>query len=595
MKSLGEYKSNIAKFIAAIIFYIAMILILQAIAPIGSNLGAMKRQIAGSGVIFALGMTLWGFSRRGIIAFGALLVIYLSVPLLEILVGMKVNGTEILITASLATILFSVLSSLVYFLNFIPHRFRLIPRILVAFVAFPAILYPFLLWGYWGLNGKFLTVEDILAVFQTNFEEAVSYLQEFGMAVPFLLAIVVLVVLFISYKITSPLQTRVPVRAAMGIIIIITSFCIGLSCISHTSNCVIGKLTVLSYQKLQVYSLYASKARERKSNLASMNISIDQKEPGIYLLIIGESATRDHMSVYGYPHETTPYFNTLSNQPGAIIFNNAYSNYVLTIQSLTYALTEKNQYNSLKIEDAYSLIEVAKAAGYKTYWLSNQNPWVAADTPLTSIALSADKQAFVSKFKKGRQLTYDDCLVKAMPDLSEDTHALVIVHLRGAHNKYIERYPKEWKMKTGEDELVNEYDSAIYYNDEVLRRLTEKVSKYKHFKGWIYFSDHGEEPDQHLFHTPSKFTWQMTRIPFAMQFTPSYIEENPQIYENLAHHRDCYWTNDLLYDFMISVLGIKGAPMNESNLNLASSTYDRTRSNVLTLHGEKYISEEPVR
>ena len=128
VEMLRDYKYNIAKFVVAMIFYVAMICILQAIAPAGSNFGAMKRQIAWSAALFALAMTLWGFSRRGIVSFFVVFVLYLSVPLLEILAGMKVNGVEILITASLATILFSVLSGLVYFLNFVPERFRLILR-----------------------------------------------------------------------------------------------------------------------------------------------------------------------------------------------------------------------------------------------------------------------------------------------------------------------------------------------------------------------------------------------------------------------------------------------------------------------------------
>lgn len=50
----------------------------------------------------------------------------------------------------------------------------------------------------------------------------------------------------------------------------------------------------------------------------------------------------------------------------AFIFDRAYSCFPQTVQALTYALSEKNQYNDKKIEDSLSIIEVAKAAGYKT-------------------------------------------------------------------------------------------------------------------------------------------------------------------------------------------------------------------------------------
>lgn len=62
--------------------------------------------------------------------------------------------------------------------------------------------------------------------------------------------------------------------------------------------------------------------------------------------------------------------NLLKSQAPSVL--KAYSNYVTTVPVLTYALTDKNQYNSVSMAQAYSLIEVAAAAGFDTYWISNQ-------------------------------------------------------------------------------------------------------------------------------------------------------------------------------------------------------------------------------
>lgn len=41
--------------------------------------------------------------------------------------------------------------------------------------------------------------------------------------------------------------------------------------------------------------------------------------------------------------------------------------------SLSYALTNTNQYNKTALNDAVSLVDAAKAAGYRTDWISFQN------------------------------------------------------------------------------------------------------------------------------------------------------------------------------------------------------------------------------
>ncbi len=360
-------------------------------------------------------------------------------------------------------------------------------------------------------------------------------------------------------------------------------------------DCIIGGLITTTKAELDAYKTYGVSQKERAQKLAHSPISLSQKRPGIYLLILGESETRDHMSIYGYSRKTTPWLEELQKNPMTLIFKNAYANQASTVPNLTFALSEKNQYNNLPLSEAYSIIETAKAAGYTTYWISNQFRWGAHDTPINIIASSADKQIWINN-RSGdidNSSFYDEKLADVIPDLSKETHALVIVHLMGSHWTYTDRYPKKYNQFSGEDSLVDAYDATILYNDHVLKQLSETMKQYSFFKGWIYISDHGEDVDRHIGHDPSRFTWTMVRIPLIMQFTPDFISENPQIFETLAAHQDRYWTNDLLYNLMLSVLGIEGAPNPEPHLDLASPAYDRTQENVLTLHGKKHISAEP--
>ena len=102
------------------------------------------------------------------------------------------------------------------------------------------------------------------------------------------------------------------------------------------------------------------------------------------------------MSAYGYQRETTPWLTQFAKDPGTLLFKNPYSNHTHTVPVLTYALSEKNQYNQVPLAKAYSLIEIANAAGFDTYWISNQERYGAWDTPVAEIASTAKHQVWLN-------------------------------------------------------------------------------------------------------------------------------------------------------------------------------------------------------
>ncbi|HIU63726.1 MAG TPA: sulfatase-like hydrolase/transferase, partial [Candidatus Avacidaminococcus intestinavium] len=64
-----------------------------------------------------------------------------------------------------------------------------------------------------------------------------------------------------------------------------------------------------------------------------------------YVLVIGESQSRDHLSAYGYARQTTPWLNEKKQDDDFILFKNAYSCHVMTAYVMAKVLTESNQYN----------------------------------------------------------------------------------------------------------------------------------------------------------------------------------------------------------------------------------------------------------
>lgn len=98
-------------------------------------------------------------------------------------------------------------------------------------------------------------------------------------------------------------------------------------------------------------------------------------EEGTHIIVIGESASRDHMQSFtpGYPVKTTPWEDAMAKSPDFFFADKGYANFPTTVMSLSYALTNTNQYNKTALNDAVSLVDAAKAAGYRTDWISFQN------------------------------------------------------------------------------------------------------------------------------------------------------------------------------------------------------------------------------
>ena len=161
----------------------------------------------------------------------------------------------------------------------------------------------------------------------------------------------------------------------------------------------------------------------------------------------------------------------------------------------------------------------------------------------------------------------------------------------GCHGFYADRYPAEFEIFTDvkSSKKVSEYDNCVYYNDYVLGKIYEKVSKQKNFKAMVYFSDHGEEPDEDKGHEASKFTWRMARIPFVMFFSESFIAKSNSVYQTLRKNKDRYWTNDLLFNVLINMLGIRNAPDYSAKMDIGSDQYDMDKKQLKTLHGKKRI------
>lgn len=464
------------------------------------------------------------------------------------------------------------------------------------------IFAPLGLIGYYFLSGHLLTSSIVLTLFQTNLHEAVSYLKNdnpvlWGMS----FAVVFSIAGIYIYQLNRTADKAINKKMAPGFAVVLLAAVIlcGTKGVAKVRYASVTSLIKQTSQSLEQYKEYTNAKRRREENLKELiHLSVDSQKSGTFVLVIGESESRDHMHAYGYKRETTPWLDQAVSQPGNILFTHAYSNHTHTVPTLTYALTEKNQYNAVPLEKAYSIIEVAKAAGYRTYWISNQVKYGAYDTPIAAIASSADQEIWINGNSGYTTWTnYNDGeLANKLRQIKFDSQKnnLVVIHLMGSHTDYQERYPKKqekFSVKDKKTRRINSYDNTVFYTDTVLHQIYDIMRARDEFQGMVYCSDHGEDM-QHS-HEVTKFTWSMARIPFVVFLSQNYCQRNPATFQNLVKHKEDYWTNDLLYNVLIDLMGIQNLPGREETKDIASDQYFLPLEQGKTCHGTKSLADDP--
>lgn len=186
------------------------------------------------------------------------------------------------------------------------------------------------------------------------------------------------------------------------------------------------------------------------------------------VIVIGESACRDYMNVYGYERDNTPWMTQNRNNDNFIFFDNTYSSYKLTNKSLIYLLTEKSQYNDKEVYSSLNFIEIAKAAGFKTYWISNQGNISNYRESYNVVAQKADEKRFLEGS------SYDEELLGLLDISNGNNKNLIVIHLAGSHSPY-KNYPIDFK-KFPNDNINDNYDNSILYTDYILQQIFAKLS-----------------------------------------------------------------------------------------------------------------------
>lgn len=474
----------------------------------------------------------------------------------------------------------------------------------MAFILnFTILLVPLMYLGYYVLYGVPVTADVLLALLQTNFNEAYEYVID---QVP-LLSLVPLALISVWLiglaKVQRPSNT--PLKK-YDFLFILLGLALLFSC--YTSELrLFGIVQIVSeYQaEIKKFKVMKKELDQQKSSFSATKAKNTQGET--YVVVIGESLNKQHMSIYGYPRQTTPEQQKIIKSEGSILFEAAYSNHTHTVPTLQYALTEANQINHKKIYNAVSLIDIFKKVGIETYWLSNQALYGAWDTPLSIIAASADKVIALNKSygKTTRTQQYDAALIDKLELIlkeKKNKNKVIFIHLIGNHGSYEERYPKKYSRYSGSlptslfgaksaswrHKKINSYDNSVLYNDYVVSSLYKIIKSQSQNAptAFMYLSDHADDVFKNRRHDSGRFTYEMTQIPFWIWCSPAYRAAYSDTFDRLRSHKFTLFSNDFLYD---TLLGITHITTNKYHkyADLTTSSYSLPPDVAKTLHGTR--------
>lgn len=464
-------------------------------------------------------------------------------------------------------------------------------RSVLRFIFLAVILLPlFVILGYYSVTSTVFAPDTLLAIAQTNIQEAIEYAKDnFSCKTIFLIILANASVFFVAIKNTQKILWN---KYNLFLVLFCITTCL-VGVYKYRDN-IITDIPKQASKTLAQYKNFSKERTDRKDNVSKLLLS-HKPEAGVYVLVIGESQNRAHMQAYNYHRATTPWLDSMKNDKNMLLFTKAYSCHTHTVPTLLYALTAKNQYNNIAVKNAVSVLEVAEAAGFETVWLSNQVKYSAWDTPVTSIASEANQQKWINSTLGESTNTdyFDGKLIEELEKIKITDKMLIVMHLMGNHGSYEQRYPKAFEKYDGKN-TIDKYDNSIIYNDYVMSQVYKRARKIPNFKGLVYCSDHADAIDKNLSHDAAQFDFDMTHIPLYIYLSDSYIQNNSAKYESLEKQKNKLFTNDLLFNLVLGVLGINLNNIYEPNNDPTADTFDNNKERFKTLYGKKYICEEKL-
>ena len=281
------------------------------------------------------------------------------------------------------------------------------------------------------------------------------------------------------------------------------------------------------------------------------------------VLVIGESATRHRLQLYGANAENNPLMMKI--KPELFIFNDMITLHPHTMASIPVILTQKNGLGldrNVKPEEQpesadqkqfpFSFIQVFKKAGYKTFWISNQASMGGSSSRIGFYARSTDYQKFFHIYDANNPTMYDEAVLEDFQKNINDPAPLklFVLHLQGSHYNFKSRVPLKFQK------LADDYDNTLLYTDWILSETIDLLKKQQGPSGLVYLSDHGlllNACGKAYTHFDNKEAFE---IPFWLWLSPIWKNQNAEKVKHLSKNTSLPLTTEYVFDSLLDIGGI---------------------------------------
>ena len=298
------------------------------------------------------------------------------------------------------------------------------------------------------------------------------------------------------------------------------------------------------------------------------------------VVIIGESFSKHHASLYGYNRQTTPVMKKEQLQGNLFAFTDAVTPYNMT----TFAVKNILSTNSISLGQYWAnyppFTIIFKKAGFDIAIWDNQKAIGSVtfhDFSISSYLYSKKMKKLAYNYVNNKIYDYDMELVDNTIHYKRNKqHTLTIYHLLGQHMQAKWRYPnkKEYNifnknhyirpdLNSQERQALAEYDNATRYNDSTISKILDYYRN--RCAAIVYLSDHGEEVYDYRkvigrTHEPKKDKLSLIyqyQIPFIIWCSDKYRQRFPYIVSKIKNAINKPFISDNLPHLLFTLGSIK--------------------------------------
>lgn len=455
-------------------------------------------------------------------------------------------------------------------------------KIYLAVLFALSILPNSIVWTYLYLSDIYMCKDMYWVIFNSNIQESAEYFSSFIGWTP-ILAGIGYTICGIALLLPRPSKLSLSFRKYKGVF----------------SLSLVALIAIISFQYLvkavPLFDFYKSgicyvnEINEMQKEIEirkTLSIQVERDPsltPGgrVFVVIIGESLSSEHMGLYGYGRNTTPKLS--SHKDELDIYTDVVTCDTHTIGVLKKVLTFADH----KHPDWYikkpSIVELFNCAGFETYWISNQELVSKWGGNYGIIAQESHHTYDLSVRKKG-----DEIILPQLQEILNDSitkDKLIFIHMMGSHHQYNCRYPENFNRfnhhtdplppKEFADErmltILDEYDNSVLYTDSIVNTVIDYVEQKNNSSFVLFFSDHGEEVYDYRAangHFMTNAYPSQCRIPFILWRSNAYRAES----DSLVFDYTRPYSNEHLIYAISDLCGLRYNDFNPT-LSLFSKAY----------------------